>query len=642
MRNLKFIPALLLLIVALPAMATQPTDVIVEVGGKSYYKHFVASGDTIYALSKAYDISEQQILDCNEGVTPETLKVDSYLYVPCDAASQSESGAVDKKKYILHTVKSGDTIYAIARKYKVSVATLEDDNPDIDIERIAPGMEIKVRRSERGYATMDDIAREQRKRDAEVVLKSNEYRVLAGETVYSLSRKFGLSEEVFMEMNSLRSPRDLKEGMIVIHKRATEVVPQRVEETPQPKTPIVEAQPEQTAIIETAEMKDVTEVAETTEVVDAVDAVEMELADSTAMQFRVLAAGESLRTLLMLPFHKDGRVNSTAVDFYRGVLLAMEELRGEGYNIELSVLDTQGSEAVVEDIVSNDPLFYGANLIIGPVYEDEIGKVLPYATEMHIPVVSPLADIASLSSPMLFQMQTESGYKYDRFVEIFDGSREVVIIHTPTVDWEYKSKMYELSDNHIRYELNYEFDRGSLFYMRNADGTNGAEIDITEFMRSRTAKAFVVLANSETDVDRVLTTLSSTKASIVGRGGLMGDYIVVGNRRWKQMLSIDKQTFFNNNAVFLVPYHANRGSEVIRMFDARYVEAYEVLPTMYSYRGYDAAMIFCRRMYEGFEALDNASAPLATPYTFLFENGLYVNNYWIMEKYKSNYTIEVE
>ena len=344
----------------------------------------------------------------------------------------------------------------------------------------------------------------------------------------------------------------------------------------------------------------------------------------------------------MLPFHKDGRVNSTAVDFYRGVLLAMEELRGEGYNIELSVLDTQGSEAVVEDIVSNDPLFYGANLIIGPVYENEMAKVLPYATEAHIPVVSPLADIASLSSPMLFQMQTESGYKYDRFVELFDGSREVVVIHTPTVDWEYKSKMYELSDNHIRHELNYEFDRGSLFYMRNADGTNGAEVDITEFMRSRTAKAFVVLANSETDVDRVLTTLSSTKASIVGRGGLMGDYIVVGNRRWKQMLSIDKQTFFNNNAVFLVPYHANRGSEVIRMFDARYVEAYEVLPTMYSYRGYDAAMIFCRRMYEGFETLDNASAPLATPYTFLFEDGLYVNNYWIMERYKSNFTIEVE
>ena len=239
-------------------------------------------------------------------------------------------------------------------------------------------------------------------------------------------------------------------------------------------------------------------------------------------------------------------------------------------------------------------------------------------------------------------MQTENSHKYDRFAEIFDGSREVVFIHTPSVDREYMDKMYELSANHTRYELNYEFDRGSLLYRRNADGSNGEEIDITEFMHTRTSKAFVVLASSETDVDRVLTTLSSTRASILGRGGLMGDYVVVGNRRWKQMASIDKQTFFNNNTIFLVPYHANRGSETITMFDARYVKAYEVLPTMYSYRGYDAAIIFCRKMYEGFEGLGGVAAPLATPYTFAFEDGLYLNTYWVMERYKSNFTIDVE
>ena len=161
-------------------------------------------------------------------------------------------------------------------------------------------------------------------------------------------------------------------------------------------------------------------------------------------------------------------------------------------------------------------------------------------------------------------------------------------------------------------------------------------------MRSRTSKAFVVLAGSETDVDRVLTTLSSTKASIIGRGGLMGDYIVVGNRRWKQMQSIDKQTFFNNNTIFLVPYHANRGNDIISMYDARYVKAYEVLPTMYSYRGYDAAMIFCRRMFEGFEGGGESVTPLTTPYLFTLEDGLYVNTYWVMERYNSNFTIDVE
>ncbi len=628
MRNLKFIHTLLLLVAALPVMATEPTNIVVEVDGRSYYKHLVASGDTIYAISKAYNVSEEQILNSNEGLTPATLRVDSYIYVPYTAEVEKRSSAVDKKRYIIHGVKPGDTIYSIARKHKVSVATLEQDNPDVDIERIAPGMEIRVRRSERGYATMDDIAKEQRKRDSEVVLKSNEYRVMAGETVYSLSRKFGLSEDDFMQINSLRSARDLKEGMIVIRTKPAEAETKVEEIAPAVVEPETEVQPKE-------------ETPQQSEAEDIV-AKEQVIADTLAPMFDRFTAEQPLRTLLLLPFHKDGKVNSAAVDFYRGVLLAMEELRGEGCNIELSVLDTQGSEQVVEDIVTYDPLFYGTHLIIGPVYENEIAKVLPYATEAHIPVVSPLADITSLRSSLLFQMQTENNHKYDRFAEIFDGSREVVIIHTPTVDAEYRDKMYELSASHTLYELNYEFDRGSLLYMRNADGTNGEEIDITEFMRTKSSKAFVVLAGSETDVDRVLTTLSSTRASILGRGGVMGDYVVVGNRRWKQMLSIDKQTFFNNNTIFLVPYHANRGSESITMFDARYVKAYEVLPTMYSYRGYDAAIIFCRKMYEGFEGVSDVAAPLASPYTFVFEDGLYINTYWIMERYKSNYTIDVE
>ena len=347
MRNLKFIHTLLLLVLALPAVATEPTNDIVELNGRSYYRHLVASGDTIYALSKTYNVSEQQILVCNEGVTPATLKVDSYIYVPHNVAEECTTVVADKSPFVLHTVKSGDTIYSIARKYKVSVATLESDNPDIDIERIAPGMEIKVRRSERGSVTKDEIAQEQRERDAEVVLKSNEYRVMAGETVYSLSRRFGMSEEYFMEINSLRSARDLKEGMIVLRSKPVDAAPAVEESAQEAAESAIEAQPEVEATQE--EAVDMSE--------QSVQVDQQSISSVPVPMFECVAEFQKLYTLLMLPFHKDGKVNSTAVDFYRGLLLAMEELRGEGYNIELSVLDTQGSETVVEDIVTYDPLF---------------------------------------------------------------------------------------------------------------------------------------------------------------------------------------------------------------------------------------------------------------------------------------------
>ena len=65
---------------------------------------------------------------------------------------------------------------------------------------------------------------------------------------------------------------------------------------------------------------------------------------------------------------------------------------------------------------------------------------------------------------------------------------------------------------------------------------------------------------------------------------------------------------------------------------------------MFSYRGYDAAMIFCRKMFSGIdESFENeAITPLITTYRFKKINGLYVNTEWIREAYKSNFTINKE
>ena len=618
MRKLKFIHTLLLLALALPVLATEPTNVVVEVDGRSYYKHLVVSGDTIYALSKAYNVSEQQILECNEGLAPESLQLDSYIHIPCSAEMDEVCKKEDKREFVVHSVKSGETIYSIARKYKISVATLETDNSALDIERIEPGMEINVRRSERGSVSKEDIDEEQRKREADVVLKSYEYRVVDGDTVYSLSRQFGMSEEHFLEINSLRSAHDLKVGMIVRTKSNEELAAEETVAT------LIHGVEEISA-----------ELAER-------ERIARENRSDRIPQFERVSRLNKLYTLLMLPFHKEDKVNASAVDFYRGVLLAMEDLIRVGYNIELSVVDTQAKEEVVEDMITSDPLVYGANLIIGPVYENEIAKVLPFAEAENIPLVSPLADLTTISSPVLFQLHAENNHKYDRFNSIFDDTRDIYVIHTSSEDEETKKMVDGLGKEHNIHELNYRYSRSSYFYRRNSDGSNGGMVSVSEILRGKSSKIFVVLASSQLDVDRVLTTLSSQKSSLQSRGANVCDYVVLGNRRWKQMNGIDKQIFFNNNTMFIVPYHAHRSSSAIALFDARYIKAYGVLPSLYAYRGYDSAMIFCTKMFEGFDDINSTITPLTTPYTFAYENGTYVNTHWAIEKYKSDYTIEVD
>ncbi len=680
---MKRVLTLLALVVAFVATvaAVEPSNIVVTVNGKSYFKHKVATGDTLYALSKAYNVSERQITDSNLGLTAETLRLGEYILIPRHKgnsgigrkvdteASVSTEQDDDPKRFIRHEVKRGETVYSIARRYKISVAMLEKDNAGLNVDKINPGDIILVRRAERGYASSEDIERERKERAQTTAeqLGEGEHRVVAGETVYFLSHKYGLSEEEFMQINGLEKYRDLKAGMVVrtVRSAAAESVPkgeERVEgelkeediiifsttESVAPKRDERRRRQRDAESVATGEAPsaEVAIIAEG-EGVDLFGDAEVGLGVDIApveVTFPPLSLHHTLKVALMLPFHMNGKVNPYFVDFYRGLLLAMEDLKAENYDIELAVYDTCGDGERINDIVTYEEGLLDAQLIIGPVYEGELRYVLGYAEECEVPLVSPLADVGSLQSPVLFQMQADAERKDEKLAELFDGSRELVTIYTANMDYDYLAEVRALAQGAEEQQLNYVFDRGSYFYQRNADGSNGAQVDIVEFMRTKSSKAYVIASKSETEVDRILTTLASTKTSIVARTMSYGDYVVIGNRKWKQSANIEKQSFFRNNTIFISPYYANRSDENIRMFDSRYVKAYGVLPTMYAYRGYDAAMIFCRKMFTGIDAtiFEESFTPLATTYRFSFDDGHYVNSNWIREHYKSDFTIVAE
>ena len=99
------------------AVAVEPSNIVVTVNGKSYFKHKVASGDTLYAIAKAYNVTEKQITDSNIGLSAETLRADSYIlvprsknYKPANSDSESEKDkpkakSIDTKKFIRYVVR---------------------------------------------------------------------------------------------------------------------------------------------------------------------------------------------------------------------------------------------------------------------------------------------------------------------------------------------------------------------------------------------------------------------------------------------------------------------------------------------------------------------------------------------------------
>ena len=144
----------------------------------------------------------------------------------------------------------------------------------------------------------------------------------------------------------------------------------------------------------------------------------------------------------LLPMHINGKVAKAYVDYYRGTLLALEDLKRQGYSVDLSVMDTERSAIKLSEIVQSEA-FTEADLILGPIYAEKLKGVLPYAEEHNIPVVTPLSDInpESISSPVLFQMQADSKYKYEKYAHILDGSYEINIVYAPSNNEEYLAEI---------------------------------------------------------------------------------------------------------------------------------------------------------------------------------------------------------
>ncbi len=581
MKRLRLIMVALALVIAAVAMATEPSKITVKYQGKKYYVHQVKEGDTLYSISKVYGVSQEVIMEVND-IEGTAIELGSSIFVP-----------------VVEKVITGN---------KASDADKRDDT-------------------------------------------YTEHVVKPGETLYSLSRTYGMTEEELLEINGLEDHASIKAGMTLrVKKSKAGKGKQKHSETQQGSTyapqrggdATADAEAQRDSRDDSSQLADTTGTQQSHFLGSALSDLfgDDEEAVTTTSTFAQVEQNSVLKVALVLPFTVDGTPKDNIVDFYRGVLLAMEDLKAEGRSIELTVLDTKGG---VESLVQFAMLRgYDSQLIIGPVYAKEFAPVLMVAEEYNIPVVSPLMSV-DIDSPVLFNMPAAAQAKDDKMSAMFDSSREVVYIYASKNDSAFINEARALSTAATTTQLNFKFDRGSYFYRRNSDGSNGGVVNIEELMRTKTPKTFVVVASQETDVDRILTTLSSIKASIRGRGLTYGDYVTYGNSKWLRMNSLDHDIFYHNDVIFAVSYYANRIDESVRLFDGRFVRSYGVLPSRNAYRGYDAAMIFCNMMFEGFDGfLGTTHRPLATPYRFERVNNSYENINWIRQHYRHDMKIVVE
>lgn len=585
---------------------------IVFVQGTKYFVHTVKKGETLYSISKAYEVSEAEIKQHNPSVA-DGLKIEQTLRIPVSDKHIANNDKKRKKEFIAHKIKPGQTLYAIAREHNISVATLREDNPSINPQSLAVGQTIWVRRTEVGSSSEKEAQAQMAEYTENLNKATNDgyqyFVVQPGETVYSLARKHGLTEIEFAELNDISN--GLKAGALIR-------VPASKEDN--------------VALIDKAADE------------QAQDAAAQLHSSDENIVFRAIASGEELNVALMLPMNIESRPNASYVEFYQGFLLGLEKLKEQGMGkTNLSVYNTEHNPLKVKEIVSGND-FAKTNLIVGPVYEDELQPVVDFAHQNAVPVVSPLANINAVKSPALFQLSPDPNCKYDKIADLIDGSRDIYLIYASSFDKEFDQEIQPLLQGKSYFAYTYSFDQASIFTPK--DATTPSIENVEDILQGEKPATFIVLANAETDVDRILGTLSSAKVSRTERSEACSEYTVLGSSRWGRFSNIDPTTYFNNNVVMVSTYHAKRDSALVKEFDSRYIESYNMLPSLYAYRGYDTAIMFCGGMRSEIEysMLDKIYTPLQTSYKFFSTEmgGKYINREWVRINYNSNYTITLK
>lgn len=161
-------------------LAEAVTKAIVEYAGGEYVApidsnyYTVKSGDSLWSISRKFGITVDELKSANN-LSSNLLSVGQNLIIPGKEAQATSD------EYV---VKKGDTLYSIARKYNTSVDNLKSIN-NITTDSLAIGQIIKLPSTS---STASDT-----------------YIVKKGDSLYSIARTYNTSVDKLKEINNLTS-----------------------------------------------------------------------------------------------------------------------------------------------------------------------------------------------------------------------------------------------------------------------------------------------------------------------------------------------------------------------------------------------------------------------------------------------------
>ena len=307
-----------------------------------YKKHKVKRKETLFGLSKKYNVTEAEIKKANPRLYSENLRRGDKIRIPhfkTVISKQTLSNTI--KKY---AVRPKEGKWRIAYKFGITVQELEDLNPNIK-EVLQIGDVLNV----------PNIANNEEKAATE---EFNYYEVQPKEGFYRLRVKLGLSQKEIENLNPGLVESGLKNGMVLRLPKDVEIA-----------------------------SSDIDKDATTTDLRDnIVNTSTKRLAVLLPFKLHKIDLDSVAEAKAMM---KSDRVLSIALDFHSGILMALDSAKSLGISTNLKVFDTQNRTSEVASIAGRED-FSNYDVVIGPMMIKNFDRFASEVRDDAVPVFAPL------------------------------------------------------------------------------------------------------------------------------------------------------------------------------------------------------------------------------------------------------------
>jgi LysM repeat protein len=304
---------------------------------KKYITYTIKKGETLKKIAKRYELKSRDLKRLNPDVKRRP-KPNTVILIP-NLNYKEDAVIVTASK--IHIVQPKETLYGISKKYNVSIDALKGANPSLRVEGLKIGIALEIPNNK--IITPEEL---EKQKLAKWALDYKLHKVIKDDTLYNLTKKYEISIEELFLLNPLVRSEGLKLGSVIKIKKKV----------------LVETVSANDAKVDSLNIRDVFK-----------DSILENKSFNVAMLLPLKFSKNDTLTKEAL-FSSKGNLVNIVSDFYLGAKIAIDSLKEQGVHVNLRVFDTENKIDTIKNILK-DEYFNTVDVVFGPVYSSNVNIV---------------------------------------------------------------------------------------------------------------------------------------------------------------------------------------------------------------------------------------------------------------------------